>query len=231
MKRKSAYFFFLFCFFTSFYSSAQVKKSCAVWLSTSPATSGIASIQDATFLLNDQYSTFQDVSKLPMDTIGKIEVYARKQAIAKFGKEKGRNGVIVVEIEKIPKRGNIISINDSVKYFVEAGDTVFTGTERIGEFVGGNASWIKYLQKNLRADITVENGAPPGLYKDVIAFTINADGTLADAKIIYDAGYGTGKESLRIIQQSNSLWQPSKHEGEPVKSILLQTFTFEVAES
>ena len=226
---KSIYFSTVALLLLSYSSFAQKKMTFADWLSKPGVYKGMSWITNAAFKIDNKAASFSDAKQIDFNNIGKIEVYTKKEAIATFGKEEGSKGVVIVETKTLPNRNNVITINDSVKYFIEDGDTIFLSTEQKAIFTGGTDQWTKYLQKNLNAVTPVENGAPAGIYCTLIALTVNTDGSVSNVTVVYDPGYGTGNEALRLIQKSNSLWQPSMHNGKAVKSILLQQITYQVS--
>lgn len=97
------------------------------------------------------------------------------------------------------------------------------------QFPGGKVAWIKFLEKNLKGEIPIENNAPPGSYRAVISFIIKTDGSLYNIKLITDPGYKMGEEGLRLIRISGK-WLPAKINGIPVESYKEQDFRFEVQE-
>lgn len=50
------------------------------------------------------------------------------------------------------------------------------------------------------------------------SFVIEADGSLAEPKIIHDIGFGTGAELIRVLRLSEK-WIPGELEGRPVRML------------
>jgi periplasmic protein TonB len=86
------------------------------------------------------------------------------------------------------------------------------------EFVGGQKALDSFLQNNLQNDVPVKNGAKPGIYRSIVRFVVNIDGTLEDFVIELDPGYGTNEEVLRIMKKSPK-WKPGLQNGYKVNSI------------
>jgi protein TonB len=108
-------------------------------------------------------------------------------------------------------------------------DKVFTVVQIPAEFPGGTSAWSRYLERNLNRDIPVENGAPPGRYTVVVAFTVSKTGAISDVAAENDPGYGTKAEAMRVITKGPS-WKPAVQNGRNVIYRHKQAVTFVVAE-
>ena len=94
-------------------------------------------------------------------------------------------------------------------------------------FSGGAKEYKKYLERNLNANIPVENGAPPGTYLIIVKFTIAKDGSVSGIIPETNAGYGMEKEVIRLISQSPP-WEPAVRFGRKVNAYRRQPVTFVV---
>jgi len=108
-------------------------------------------------------------------------------------------------------------------------DKVFTVVQIPAEFPGGTSAWTRYLERNLNRDIPVENGAPPGRYTVVVAFTVSKTGSISDVAAENDPGYGTKAEAMRVITKGPS-WKPAVQNGRNVIYRHKQAITFVVSE-
>ena len=108
-------------------------------------------------------------------------------------------------------------------------DKVFTVVQIPAEFPGGTSAWTRYLERNLNRDIPVENGAPPGRYTVVVAFTVSKTGAISDVAAENDPGYGTKAEAIRVITKGPS-WKPAVQNGRNVIYRHKQAITFVVSE-
>jgi protein TonB len=108
-------------------------------------------------------------------------------------------------------------------------DKVFTVVQIPAEFPGGTTAWSRYLERNLNRDIPVENGAPPGRYTVVVAFTVSKTGSISDVAAENDPGYGTKAEAMRVITKGPS-WKPAVQNGRNVIYRHKQAITFVVSE-
>ena len=96
-------------------------------------------------------------------------------------------------------------------------------------FIGGDAAWRTYLQKNLNPDVPADNGAPLGLYTVVAKFIVGQDGNLIDIQTETNIGYGMEKEVIRIIKNSGK-WNPAIQDGKPVNAYRRQPVSFMLEE-
>lgn len=109
-------------------------------------------------------------------------------------------------------------------------DPAFEKVDIEASFPGGDAAWRKFLEKNLRADVASENGAPAGIYNVIIQFIVDKDGSLSGAKALTNWGYGMEKEVLRLLTISPQ-WSPAIQNGRAVKAYRRQPVTFMIEES
>ncbi len=97
-------------------------------------------------------------------------------------------------------------------------------------FVGDEAEWRKYLERNVSALLSVYKGAPVGIYTTVTQFLVKADGSTSEFKSLTNHGYGMEEEVLRVIQNSKQ-WEPEIVNGEKVNAYKKQLVTFEIIKS
>ncbi|WP_396186469.1 energy transducer TonB [Flavobacterium sp.] len=81
------------------------------------------------------------------------------------------------------------------------------------EFPGGQKEFDKYIRKNyiIPREAKGING------KVYVTFVIEIDGSLTDIKVLRDLGFGTGKEAIRVLEQSPK-WIPGQQKGMIVRS-------------
>lgn len=106
---------------------------------------------------------------------------------------------------------------------------VFTKTEIPPSFPGADTGWRKYLERNVNAAVPVDNGAPAGIYKVMVQFIVNADGSLSDFKPLTNHGYGMEKEAMRLIA-AGPKWKAAIQNGKVVTAYMQQPITFVVEE-
>jgi protein TonB len=78
------------------------------------------------------------------------------------------------------------------------------------ELNGGISKFYEYINKNfIQPDFEYPSG------KVIIVFTIKADGSVADVKLVKDMGFGIGRQLKQIIELSKG-WTPGVKNGIPV---------------
>jgi TonB-dependent SusC/RagA subfamily outer membrane receptor len=105
---------------------------------------------------------------------------------------------------------------------------VFTKVEKPAQFPGGNAGWIKYLERNLNRDIPVMRGGPVGKYTVILSFLVEEDGSVSHVSALNDPGYGTVDEAIRVIEKGPR-WIPAEQNGKKVMYLVKQTVSFAIA--
>jgi len=101
----------------------------------------------------------------------------------------------------------------------------FEKVEIEASFPGGFAAWKRYLERNLKQETPTDNGAPEGIYKVNIRFTVDKQGNVSDIIPLTKFGYGLEDEAIRVIKKSDK-WVPGNQNGKPVGSYHTQIITF-----
>lgn len=99
--------------------------------------------------------------------------------------------------------------------------------ERDADFEDGERGWIRFVQRNLRADVPVRNKAPLGQYTVLMQFIVETDGTVSNIKAMTRFGYGMEEEVERMLKKAPR-WTPAQQFGKKVKAYRLQPVTFVV---
>jgi len=151
--------------------------------------------------------------------ISQISVLKDKSATAIYG-DKAKDGVILITTKK--------GIDELKKSAGNAPE--FITVQQEPSFPGGKEAWAKYLERNLRQQIPVDNKAPVGTYNVIVSFLVDKDGDLSEIKAISkdDKDYGTAAEAVRVIAHSGK-WIPAKQNGKNVAYREKQKIVFEVA--
>lgn len=141
--------------------------------------------------------------------------------IAAVTNDKGTDGDIVAPPQDI-------STGSDVKLPVkQVGETSFSLVQIEAKFPGGLDAWKDYLERNLRTEVPVENGAPAGQYTVIVSFLVDENGNVSDIKAENDPGYGTAAEATRVIKKSKQ-WIPAIQNGRNVEYRQRQSITFVV---
>ncbi len=87
--------------------------------------------------------------------------------------------------------------------------------------------WPKFLLRNLRGEVPVENGAPAGRHMVIIQFVVDVDGTVSDIRPLTNIGFGMEEEAIRVLKKSDK-WTPAFQNTQHVKAYRRQSIVFEV---
>lgn len=88
-------------------------------------------------------------------------------------------------------------------------------------------NWKLFLERNLVAEVPVNNEAPPGRYPVLVKFVVDLEGHVSDIVAMTNHGYGMEEEAMRVIRKS-ARWEPAIFNGRPVKAYKKQLVTFVV---
>jgi protein TonB len=93
-----------------------------------------------------------------------------------------------------------------------------------------SGNWTQFLERNLDAEIPVNNGAPAGRYQVIIKFTIDENGHIISTDALTNYGYGLEAEAIRVIKKASSKWEAPIQNGMKLKATMKQMITFIVPE-
>lgn len=110
---------------------------------------------------------------------------------------------------------------------VEDENKIFDKVEIEAKFPGGDGKWRQYLERNLSANVPVDNGAPEGTYTTVVQFVVDKEGNISDVRAMTSHGYGMEEESMRVIRKGPK-WEAAVQNGRQVKAYRKQPITFQV---
>ncbi|MFT3795186.1 energy transducer TonB [Flavobacterium sp.] len=79
------------------------------------------------------------------------------------------------------------------------------------EFPGGIDNCYKYFNGKI-----TKPKVPALVDKVVLSFVVEKDGTLSDIRIIHDAGFGTGEQAVKILEEGPK-WIPGDKDGKRVR--------------
>jgi antitoxin component YwqK of YwqJK toxin-antitoxin module len=106
-------------------------------------------------------------------------------------------------------------------------DTVYTRELREAEFPDGNAGWAKYLERSLGGFNPADNGAKGGVYRVIVRFIVDKDGSIFDVKATTNFGCKMEEKVIKTIKNGPK-WIPASMFGRPVKAYRSQPVTFVV---
>ncbi len=105
----------------------------------------------------------------------------------------------------------------------------FVKVEIDAKYPGGASAWRNFLERNLRGETPVDNGASYGTYTVIIQFVVDKNGNVSDAKPLTNFGFGMEAEAIRVIKKSGK-WLPAIQNGAEVKAYRKQPIIFQVLE-
>ena len=86
------------------------------------------------------------------------------------------------------------------------------------QFPGGDQALVKYLDNNLKY---------PEEAKTLIAFTVNEDGSISNARVLQSSKLVLDNEALRIVK-SMPKWAPAVQDGTPKKEMVVLPVNFDL---
>lgn len=180
----------------------------------------------ALFFVDGKIMDKSEISMIHPSKIKSFEVINAKTALETFGEE-GKNGVIKITLFNPNDRA--VKLGMPLKEESQAPEKAFTKVQVPAEFKGGLKAWTKFLNQNIKREIPIEKGGPPGKYTVNLSFIIDKEGNLSEIKAENNPGYGTAEEAVRVMKLSPN-WEPAKHNGEPVIYKHKQSITYFVTD-
>jgi hypothetical protein len=86
---------------------------------------------------------------------------------------------------------------------------------------GGITAQTNFVDKNFKAPLDEGEKIKGRVY---LSFIIEKDGTITNAKVLRDYGYGSGKEALRVLMKMPK-WIPAQYKRKPVRTFNSTVFT------
>ena len=112
---------------------------------------------------------------------------------------------------------------------LDSSNGILSKVEYEAGFPGGDEAWVKYLQKNLKANTPIKNKAPVGTYQVIVQFIVSRDGSISNITAETSFGYGMEEEVIRVIKKGPK-WIPAYQNGRTVNAYRRQPITFMVSE-
>lgn len=157
-----------------------------------------------------------DWKAISPNDIKSISVLKEKNATSIYGSE-AANGAILIQTK-----------NDVNQNAAEDQRT-FNKVQQEPTYPGGSLAWKRYLERNLKSNVPIKNGAPVGNYEIIVSFLVNKNGETSEIKAIEqpEKDYGTAAEAVRVIKESGR-WNPAKQNGHAVNYRSKQKLIFSV---
>lgn len=128
------------------------------------------------------------------------------------------------QVAKAPELG----LGNLSNRIADGADEIFDVTEVQPVPPGGLEGWMKYLGTNLNYPLEARRMGIEGVV--IVAFVINADGSVRDGEIIRGIGAGADEEALRVVLQSPD-WTPAYQRGRAVASRMRLPVRFALGDS
>lgn len=136
------------------------------------------------------------------------------------------DGIPDPEITTLTPQGSVDGGKDIITAPNNPPDPIVDIVQVEAKYIG---NWVSFLERNLNAEVPVNNGAPAGRYSVVVQFVVDKEGNVSDLKTLTNHGYGLEQEALRVLRKAPK-WQPAIQNGYPVKAYRRQVIVFEVTE-
>lgn len=113
-------------------------------------------------------------------------------------------------------------------------DKEFKKVDVEAKFPGGQQGWIKYLQKNLNADLGAEYLNPkkhkPVRQTVIVSFLVDKEGKITEVKVLNENEVHPklAEEAIRVIKQGPD-WIPAEQDGRKVIYRQKQSITWEAS--
>ncbi len=101
----------------------------------------------------------------------------------------------------------------------------FQVVERLPEFPGGMVEFMKWLTKNLTYPAIAQQQKLQG--RVMVAFIINKDGSITNARIVKSVCPELDREALRIVRIMPK-WKPGEQDGKPCRTYFCIPVVFKI---
>ncbi len=100
---------------------------------------------------------------------------------------------------------------------VDVPDTTIRNTMELDkqpEFPGGIQKFYQFIGRNYKNPDLDE----PQVYRVMVSFVIEKDGSMSNIRVLRDPGYGMGQEALRVLESLQTKWEPGRMSGQKVRT-------------
>jgi beta-lactamase regulating signal transducer with metallopeptidase domain len=107
----------------------------------------------------------------------------------------------------------------------EYNDQVYEKMEIEPMFPGGETAWQRYVEKKLDMAAPLKNGAPDGIYKVLVQFIVDKEGSISKIRSLTKHGFGMEEQAIRLIADGPK-WLSAYQDGKKVKAYHTQAVFF-----
>lgn len=115
------------------------------------------------------------------------------------------------------------SANNKIRVTQGQKDKIYISADKVPDFPGGLDKFYDFLGKNIKYPAEMKQKNVEG--KVFVSFVVEKDGSLSHMKILREPGYGSGKESVRVMKLSPK-WIPGEQNGKKVRVQYTVPITF-----
>jgi|SRR5688572_19776285 len=109
--------------------------------------------------------------------------------------------------------------------YTQSPDEIYTVTETMPEYPGGEEAMYSFIQKNVKyPSMAKETGIQGKVY---VQFVIRKDGSVTNIEVIKGIGGGCDEEAIRVVKLFPK-WKPGEQGGKPVDVRMRLPFSFKL---
>jgi len=82
------------------------------------------------------------------------------------------------------------------------------------EFPGGIQKFYQFIGRNYK-NPDLDDAQ---VYRVMVSFVIEKDGSMSNIRVLRDPGYGMGQEALRVLESLQTKWEPGRMSGQKVRT-------------
>lgn len=129
------------------------------------------------------------------------------------GSEKENAGDDASQNQEVIKQSTEVTEMEPATVDVVTEEEVFTVTEQMPEYPGGEEALMKYLSENIKYPEKAKEMKIEG--KVFVSFVVQKDGKVADVVVLKGIGGGCDEEAVRVVSAMPN-WSPGYQKGKPV---------------
>ena len=154
----------------------------------------------------------QTTVKQPLPLPENVSDYAVGGVSAAYGAtgSKSMGNVVMEEKTELYDEMKTVDVEEQVP------NTVLTIVEEMPEYIGGQSAMEAFIKMNLVYPVEAKTAGISGMV--YIQFTVKADGSVADVKVLRGIGGGCDEEAVRVVKLMTHKWKPGKQNGKNVST-------------
>ncbi len=105
-------------------------------------------------------------------------------------------------------------------------EPVLVIVEQMPSFIGGQIAMENFIKNKLVYPVLAKTSSISGTV--YIQFTVKANGTITDVKVLKGIGGGCDEEAIRVVKLMTGMWNPGKQNGKNVTAIMNLPIKFQL---